>query len=97
QRAGMNDGFDAMICESAFHDGFVGDRPCDLRLGPRSDVEPNDDVTGRPQPRRQEPAEPTRRTGEKDTHAKFRAGNRSEDWRRGWDSNPRYGVTRMTI
>jgi hypothetical protein len=69
QRAGMDDGFDAVVREDSLDQRPVRDRSDDLRVGARRNIEAGDAMTGRAQPRREETAKPTRRTGEEYAHA----------------------------
>ena len=66
--AGMDDGLDAVVGAGALHERPISDRPDNECLGSRRDIEPDHDMTDRAEPRCEEPAKPSRRTGKENTH-----------------------------
>ena len=66
--AGMDDGLDAVVRAGALYERPISDRPDSLCIGSGRDIEPDHDMTDRAEAGCEEPAEPSRRAGEKNTH-----------------------------
>ena len=68
KRPCMDHGLDAMLGESALHNRRIRDGTNDLGIRSAHDIEAGHAMAGRPKPRRQEPAQPSGRAGEKHAH-----------------------------
>ena len=68
KRACVDHGLDAMLAESALHNRRICDGTNDLRIRSAHDIEAGHAMAGRPKARRQEPAQPSGRAGEKHAH-----------------------------
>ena len=66
--ASMDDGLDAVARAGPLHQRPISHRADNACISSGRDVEPDHDMTGRAEARGEEPAEPSRRAGEKNAH-----------------------------